>query len=143
MCIEQISVFLENTVGTLAAATAALARAQVNLIALSIAETENFGIMRIIVSDTEKAKLALREAGFTIRMTSVVAACIPHRPGGLSEVVSLLSEKNISIEYIYSFVRSASDDALIIIHFSDMEAGRAALNSIGIKTLTQDEVIKL
>lgn len=143
MCIEQISVFLENTIGTLAAATQALARAGVNLIALSIAETENFGIMRIIVSDTETAKSALREAGFTIRVTSVVAASIPHRPGGLSEVVEKLSDSGVSIEYTYSFFRSASNDALIIIHFSDMEKGRKELEKMGVKMLTQEEATQL
>lgn len=104
MRVEQISVFLENRAGRLAEITRVLGEAGVNIRALSLADTSDFGILRLIVSDNDKAKAALKERGFTVGKTNVVAVEVEDKPGGLNRILELLSNQSINVEYMYAFV---------------------------------------
>ena len=143
MYVKQISVFLENTKGSLSKMTRLLAEEGLDLIALSIADTEHYGILRGIVSDLEKGVKALKEAGYPARLTDVVAVCVPDRPGGLAEVLELLNDEGISVEYVYSFVRSSGSYALVIFHLSDLEKGTKVLTEHGVKLLQQEQIRSL
>lgn len=143
MYVKQISVFLENAKGSLSKMTRLLADAGLDLIALSIADTEHYGILRCIVSDTDKGVKALKDAGYTARLTDVLAVCVPDRPGGLAEVLEALSEEEISVEYVYSFVRSTGSYALVIFHLSDLERGTKVLTAKGVKLLEQEQIRSL
>ena len=141
--VQQLSVFLQNKSGKIAAITDALAHAEIDIRALSIADTEHYGILRCIVSDIEKGVKALKEAGYTARLTDVVAVCVPDRPGGLAEVLELLNDEGISVEYVYSFVRSSGSYALVIFHLSDLEKGTKVLTEHGVKLLQQEQIRSL
>lgn len=101
MYVKQISVFLENSTGTLAELTQLLGEKGIDLIALSIADTEHYGILRAIVSDTDKAVSELKNAGYTVKLTDVLAVSVPDKPGGLSVVLEALAEENIGVNYVY------------------------------------------
>ena len=140
MNAKQISVFLENSKGTLAKMTRLFGENGLDLIALSIADTEHYGILRCIVSDTDAGVKLLKDAGYTARLTEVLAVCVPDRPGGLADVLAHLSDEDISVEYLYSFVRASGDFALVIFHLSDIERGRRVLIGKGVRLLDQDEI---
>ncbi len=114
MLIKQISVFVENKQGKLHLLTDVLAREGIDLKALTIADTTDFGIMRCIVQDPEKTLKVIRENNFTATITEVIAAEVPDSPGGLSNVLKILSENGISVEYLYSFVKMHDNNAVII-----------------------------
>ena len=143
MFVKQISVFLENTKGSLVRLTRLLSKGGVDLIALSIADTENYGIMRCIVSDTEKGVQIMREAGYVARLTDVVAVSVPDQPGGLAHVLTLLNAADVSVEYLYSFVRNSGSHALVIFRLSDNARGVRVLQEGDITLLTQEEVRSL
>ncbi len=138
--VKQLSVFLENRKGSLAAATQLLGTSGLNLLALSIAETDNFGIARLIVSDTEDGVSRLRASGYTVRTTDVLVACVPDRPNGLTEILRFLEKEDISVEYLYSFVRNSGFNALIIFRVSDTDRAIEILKNNGIEMLTQAQV---
>ena len=117
MKIEQLSIFLENKAGRLAEVTDVLASANINIRALSLADTSDFGILRLIVNDHETAKSALKNAGFTVGLTSVVAVEVPHVPGGLNSFLQLLGKKGVNVEYMYAFVHQCEKSAVIIFRF--------------------------
>ena len=143
MYIKQISVFLENTKGSLSRLTRLLSKAGVDLIALTIADTEQYGIMRCIVSDTELGVKIIKEAGYVARLTDVVGVSVPDRPGGLAEVLKLLNAADVAVEYLYSFVRSTGSHALVIFRLNDNERGMRVLEEGDITLLTQEEVRSL
>lgn len=142
MYTKQISVFLENVTGSLHAMTRILGENDVDLIALSIADSDSFGVLRCVAhsDDLPRALNALRTAGYTARLSDVICVCVPDRPNGLSDVLNLLQEGGVSIEYIYSFVRNTGVDALLIFKLSDPERGIELLHEGGIQTLSQDQV---
>jgi hypothetical protein len=140
MYVKQISVFIENTPGRLADFTKLLGENQIDLVSLSIADTTNFGILRGIVADYERAERLISEAGYTVRLTDVLAASVPDVPGGLAKVLGMLSENGISIEYLYSFVRNAGKNALIIFRVEEIEKAAQVLEGKGVRLLTQEEV---
>src|SRR5512139_3723547 len=127
MKVEQISIFLENKPGTLAEVTRILGEAGINIRALSLADTKDFGILRLIVNDNQKAKHVLGSKGFTVRRTEVVAVEVPDRPGGLAEILKVLSESNISVEYLYAFVQQTGQNAIIIFRFDETDRAIAVL----------------
>lgn len=127
MHAEQISVFLENKTGRLAKVTRILAEAKINIRALSLADTSDFGILRLIVDKNEQAEKTLKDAGFTVRKTRVVAVEVSDRPGGLSNILSFLDSKSINVEYMYAFVRQKEDNAVMIFRFDDIDAAVSAL----------------
>ncbi len=120
---KQISVFLENISGRLADVTKILAARQINLRALTIADTADFGILRLIVDDTDKAVAVLADEGFTVKLTDVLAIEVPDTPGGLAEVMDLFRTKAVNIEYLYSSLEKNSTKAAIILKVENLEHG--------------------
>ncbi|MBQ9988731.1 MAG: ACT domain-containing protein [Clostridia bacterium] len=143
MMLKQISVFLENKKGTLAAATNILGNNGIDLIALSIADTTDFGIMRCIVNKPDKAVKLLSENGFAVSTTDVLAVQVPDTPGGLSKVLNLLNESQINVEYLYSFVRTPNDSALILFRVHDNEKCMNVLQDNGITFFSGEEIYSL
>lgn len=121
MKAEQLSVFLENRAGRLAEVIHTLAMAGINIRALSLADSSDFGILRMIVCDQEKAKTVLKEKGFTLGSTSVVAVEVPDAPGGLDSVLQLVSKNGINVEYMYAYVQRAKNKAVMIFRFDKVD----------------------
>ena len=121
MKVEQISVFLENKPGSLEHATRVLRDNKINIRTLSIAETVDFGILRLIVNDVEKTNKVLKEAGFRVTKTVVVAVEVPDQPGGLHSIMEVLTREGINVEYLYAFVEKSGQNAVIIFRFDDPE----------------------
>ncbi len=135
MKVEQISIFIENKSGRLAEVTGILGDASVNIRALSLADTSDFGILRLIVNDRDKAITALKERGFTVSKTEVVAVEVPDRPGGLASILRALDSEKINVEYMYAFVERCGDNAVIIFRFDETEKAIAALSAKGFNIL--------
>jgi hypothetical protein len=134
MKIKQISVFLENKKGRLWKALNTLGEGGINIRALSIADTSEFGILRLIVPDAEKAKELLEENNFVVKMKEVVAVELSDQPGGLSSVLKIMNDSDINLEYLYAFVHEKKDKAIVIMRTDDLddlistlEKGRATL----------------
>jgi hypothetical protein len=143
MKVEQISVFLENRPGTLAEVTRILGEAGINIRALSLADTKDFGILRLIVNDKEKTKDILSRRGFTVRKTEVVAVSVPDRPGGLAEILQGLAESNVNVEYLYAFVQHSGKDAIIIFRFDETDRAIQVLSEKKVKILKGEELYAL
>ncbi|MFN4131606.1 MAG: ACT domain-containing protein [Caldimicrobium sp.] len=135
MKIKQISVFLENKKGRLYEALNTLAQANINIRALSIADTSDFGILRMIVNDPEEAKRVLEEAGFTAKITHVIGVAVKDRPGGLAEILKILYEKDINVEYVYAFVEKSGEEALVVIRTNNLDKTIDVLREGGVKLL--------
>lgn len=135
MKIKQISVFLENKKGRLYEALSTLAQANINIRALSIADTSDFGILRMIVNDPEEAKRVLEEAGFTAKVTHVIGVAVKDRPGGLAEILKILYEKDINVEYVYAFVEKSGEEALVVIRTNNLDKTIDVLREGGVKLL--------
>ena len=129
MKVEQISIFIENKSGRLAEITRILGEAGINIRALSLADTSDFGILRLIVNDGAKANSVLKEHGFTVNMTEVVAVEVPDRPGGLSAILQTLDREAINVEYMYAFVERCGGNAVIIFRFDETDKAIIALKS--------------
>lgn len=140
---KQISVFLENKAGRLSHVTRVLGEAGINIRALSIADTSDFGILRIIVNDPEKAYRVLKDADFTVSETEVIAVQVPDSPGGLATVLEQMSEANLNIEYLYAFLGTAENDALVIFKVEDFERARETFKEKGIRFLDEQQLYKL
>ncbi len=143
MKIKQISVFLENKKGRLLEATEALAKAGINIRALSIADTSEFGILRLIVPEPERAKEVLETSNFSVRETEVIAVGVPDRPGGLASILSILNNAEINVEYVYAFVQKSGEKAVVVLKIEDPAAGIKALSERGIILLSSLDVLKL
>ena len=129
MKVEQISIFIENKSGRLAEITRILGEAGINIRALSLADTTDFGILRLIVNDCAKANTVLKENGFTVSKTEVVAVEVPDRPGGLSAILQTLDREVINVEYMYAFVERCGGNAVIIFRFDETDKAIAALQA--------------
>lgn len=129
MKVEQISIFIENKSGRLAEITRILGEAGINIRALSLADTSDFGILRLIVNDGGKATTVLKEAGFTVSKTEVVAVEVPDHPGGLSAILQILDKESINVEYMYAFVERCGGNAVIIFRFDETDKAIAALKA--------------
>lgn len=143
MTVQQISVFIENRAGRLAEATSALGEAGVNIRALSLAETSDFGILRLIVDRTNLAKEVLVKEGFTVDKTDVIAVQVPDRPMGLSNILKILDAEKIVVEYLYAFIERCGDNAVIIFRFDNCNQAIAALTSQGVKVLSAEAVYNM
>ena len=132
--MTQVSVFLENKIGTLASACKALADANVSLVALSIAGAQDFGIARFITDDPAKAQEALRKAKFVAQATPVVALAVPDVPGGMAQVVTTLSERGCGIEYSYAFA-GKDGNAVLVFKFDDLEKALEVIAAAGYETI--------
>lgn len=146
MYITQISVYLENDHGTLRTLTKTLAEADIDMLGMSIADTANFGIARIVVRETdiEKAITALTESGFMARKNHVLCAAVPNRPAGLDSVLAVIEANGLFIEYMYSFNYNLDGSALLIVRLSsdslDKEQIAALLTENGVRLVTQQQV---
>ncbi len=143
MKVEQISIFLENKPGGLEFATRVLKDAGINIRALSLADTSDFGVLRLIVNDAEKAKQVLKENGFTVGRTSVVAVLVPDRPGGLHSILEVLSQEKINVEYMYAYVERSGEHAIIIFRFNATDRAIDILTKNGFTELPGEKVYSL
>jgi hypothetical protein len=143
MHVEQISIFLENKSGRLAKVTEILSKAEVNIRALSLADTSDFGVLRLIVNDTEKAKLALKENGFTVGKTDVVAVEVPDKPGGLHNILMLLHNSGVNVEYMYAFVQQSGNNAVMIFRFDNTDEAIKLLQNNGVTVINGTELYQL
>lgn len=140
MKVKQISVFLENKSGRLADVTRVLADNDINIRALSIADTNDFGILRLIVNSPEKAWKVLKEKGFTVSETEIIAVRIPDRPGGLAGILNILEQNRINIEYMYAFVGKSGTDAVVVIRIENIDRAIELLQKEGIALLSGKEI---
>lgn len=142
---KQVSVFLENKSGRLAEVCQTLGRAEINIRALCIADTSDFGILRLIVDRPDDAVEVLQSAGFSVGSTGVLALRIPDRPGGLGEVLGLLNDEGINVEYMYAFFITIAGDAVVLFKVDDAAVERtlAALERGGVAVLASCDVYKL
>jgi hypothetical protein len=140
MLVSQISVFLENKSGRLAEVTRTLNEKKVDIRALYIADTTEYGILRMIVDQPELALEVLSDHGFTVSSTNVIAIAIPDQPGTLDEALETLSAADISVDYLYAFVGRLSTDAIVVIRVEDPQLALAKLEQTGIRVLSCEEV---
>ncbi len=143
MQVEQISVFLENKPGRLAKALRLLGDNQINIRALSVADTADFGILRIIVNDPSKAFELLRDHGYIVRKNEVIAVEVPDRPGGMADILEFLQEAQINIEYTYAFVQKNVDSALVVFRVEAPGRAEYLFNQQGIRVLQAEEIESL
>lgn len=144
MSIKQISVFVENKPGAMSAMTAVLANNGIDMRALSLAETEDFGIVRIIVDNVYNASTILKDAGYVHSVTPVLGAVLPDSPGGLNRVLEVLSSAGVNVEYMYAFLGGkTAQHAYMIFRVENTSAASLALKAAGIKTIEQEDVEKL
>ncbi|MHB1340128.1 MAG: ACT domain-containing protein [Coriobacteriia bacterium] len=136
--VEQVSVFLENTTGRLAELTRALGDAGINMRALMVADTAEFGVVRIICDRPHEAIRVLAEAGFGASLTEVVAVEVPDRPGGLADILEALGDADLNVEYAYCFVEPSGDAAVDILRVDEPGRARAALESAGIRVASAE-----
>ena len=143
MKVRQLSVFLENRAGRLADVARVIGEAGINIRALSLADTSDFGILRLIVNDVDKALEALRRTGHTVSVTDVVAVEVPDRPGGLAHVLDVLEKSAVNVEYMYAFVEKATDKAALIFRFESADAALAVFRVAGVSVLPAATVYSL
>jgi len=135
MKIQQLSLFLENRPGHLSAICRALADAQVNIVTLSLADTQQFGIVRLIVEDWQRARDVLQQAGFAVNVREVVAATVPNRAGGLADILTCVQQAGVNVEYMYAFTFQRDGKAVLVFRFDDADKAIAALQTAGQQVL--------
>ncbi|MCK5163757.1 MAG: ACT domain-containing protein [Desulfobacula sp.] len=143
MSAEQISIFVENKEGRLAEVTAILRDANVNIRALSLADTTDFGVLRLIVNDNDKAEEALKKEGFTVGRTKVLAVEVKDEPGGLNSILDPLCENEVNVEYMYAFANPQCENAIMIFRFDDHDKALKILAQKNIKVFTTREICNL
>jgi len=140
MFIKQLSLFVENRPCALSAVCNVLKEKQINIRTLSLADTSNFGILRLLIQNYEAAKSALEAAGFIVKVTDVVALLVPDRAGGMADVLAILDKHGISVEYIYAFSYGAKGQAAIVCRFDDQESAMAKLAGEPVQFVTSGEL---
>lgn len=143
MAIKQLTIFVENKQGTVVSITDTLSKHNINLRALSIAETQDFGILRLIVNDEATAEKILKEEGYLIKITDVIGVKISDEPGRLSEALQVLDENKINMEYLYAFLVRTEKHAYMVIRVEDNAAAEKALINAGFKIVTEADINKL
>lgn len=143
MKVEQISIFIENKSGRLAEITRILGEGGINIRALSLADTSDFGILRLIVNDVESANKVLKEKGFTVNKTEVVAVEVPDRPGGLGAILQALDAAQINVEYMYAFVERCGGNAVIIFRFDEVDKAINALKANNFSVLAGERLYSM
>lgn len=131
MKIKQTSVFVENRSGRLAEITAAIAEAGCNILALSVADTTNFGILRFISDEPEKAEKALKDKGFAVSVSEVISVKIADEPGGLARLLSILAKEGITVEYMYAFINRTGNEAQVVMRIENEEKALNLINESG------------
>ena len=143
MSLKQLTIFVENKQGALVAITDTLANHNVNIRALSIADTEEFGILRLIVNDNDTAIKTLQEEGYLIKTTEVVGVKIGDEPGKLSKALRVLDENKINMEYLYAFMARTEKHAYVVLRVADNSAAETALENAGFHMITDADIDKL
>ena len=143
MAINQLSIFVENKQGALVDITELLAKREVNIRALSIADTEDFGILRLIVNDNDTAVSVLAAEGYLLKTTDVVGVKIGDAPGKLATALRVLDEKGINVEYLYAFMSRTEKHAYVVLRVADNASAEAALEAAGFHMITDADVSKL
>ncbi len=143
MAIKQLTVFVENRQGTVVSVTDILSKHNINLRALSIAETQDFGILRLIVNDEITAEKVLSEAGYLIKITEVVGVKIGDAPGKLTAALQVLDENNINMEYLYAFMARTEKHAYVVIRVEDNQTAEKALTDAGFHMISEADINKL
>ncbi len=143
MNVKQLSVFIENKEGRLKSAVNAVSKANVNIRALSIADSSKYGILRLIVSDNEKATEALKAEKFTVKETDVIVVGVKDEPNGLNTMLEILEKENINVEYLYAFVSSKTDEAIVVVKIGSYEDGLKALKDAGANILSKEDLAEL
>lgn len=142
MAIHQLSVYAQNRKGTLGDVVQVLSDAGVDLRSICVADTETFGILRLIVDDNDKAFKALREADFMVRIREVVAVSLEDRPGALAEVLRFLADADINLEYMYSIINSEKNRAFMVLRVDDNEHAERVLSEKGIQILSEEKAVE-
>ena len=143
MAIKQLTVFIENKKGTVVSVTEILAQNNVNIRALSVAETQDFGMLRLIINDEEAAEKALAEKGYLFRTIDVVGVKIDDQPGKLSEALSVMEKADINVEYLYAFMSSSSEYAYVVLRVQNNEQAEAELIKAGFEMITAEDVVSV
>ena len=143
MTINQLSIFVENKAGALGKITHILAKENIDIRAMSIADTKDFGILRLIVSDEEKAKNALKENDCMVSITEVVGIAITDEPGSLSRVMELLYANGINVEYMYAFITISKKYAYVVVRVEDNDKAMGILENNGVKLVTKEDIRNL
>ncbi|MCQ2468382.1 MAG: amino acid-binding protein [Ruminococcus sp.] len=141
--VRQISVFVENKPNMLAPAMKLLKKSKINIRAMAIADTKDFGILRLIVNDTDKTVEILREASYAVAVTDIVAISIPDTPGQLSRVLDVLGDSGVNLEYLYAFIGRTDKSVSFVLRVDDNENASNALNDAGIIQLTENDIEKM
>ena len=143
MSLKQLTIFVENKQGSLVDITDTLAQNNVNLRALSIADTQDFGLLRLIVNDNDTALSALSDKGYVLKVTEVVGVKIGDAPGKLSKALSVLAEAGVNVEYLYAFMARTEKHAYVVLRVEDNATAEAALTAAGFKMISDADVNKL
>ena len=143
MTVSQLSIFVENKAGKLVEITEVLGRAGIDIRAMSIADTQDFGILRLIVSDAEKAKKVLTENGNIVSITKVTAVAVDDKPGALTEVIKLLSDNGVNIEYMYAFIIVSGKHSCVVLRVEDNDKAIKLLSEHGIKLVCEEDIKNL
>jgi hypothetical protein len=141
--IKQISLFLENKKGRLAHVCRVMGQENINIRALSIADSTDFGVLRLIVDNPVKAQARLQERGFLVSVTDVVAIKVPDNPGGLAVALDILEQADVSVEYMYAFLGKCGNQAMVILRLNDNAKGAAALQESGIVMMEESEAYNI
>ena len=140
MKLKQISLFLENKPGSLSRPCQVLAKAKLNILTLSVADSQSFGIMRLILQDWEKAKTVLEKAGFIVKVTNVIAIEVPDHPGGLAELLLLIEKAGVNVEYMYAFTVKNENKGMLVFRFDDTDRAIEALQKKKINVISSVEL---
>ncbi len=143
MTTQQLSIFMENKPGQLVKVTQTLKDAQIDIRAMSLADTKDFGIVRMIVSDTDKAQEAMREAGFMSTITQVMCIAMDDQPGGLSKITELMAQAEVNIDYLYACITVIGKDAYIVMHVDNEKKASKVLADAGIKMVSTADIAAL
>lgn len=143
MLVKQISVFLENKIGRLAEITELLGKNGINIRALAIADTTEFGILRLIVDNPQKAQDVLGEKGFAAKQTDVIVVRVEDRPGGLANILKVLKSSAFNVEYLYAFVKQSGEDALVVFRIENLDEATKKLQKKGVQILKPEDIYKL
>ena len=143
MTTQQLSIFMENKPGQLVRVTETLKDAGIDIRAMSLADTKDFGIVRMIVSDTDKAQEAMRDAGFMSTITQVMCIAMSDQPGGLSKITALMADANVNIDYLYACITVIGKDAYIVMHVDDEKKASKCLADAGIRMVSTADIANL
>lgn len=143
MLIKQLSVFIENKPGRLASVIETLGKNNIDISALSLADTSEYGILRLIVNKPDLAANVLKEIGVIVKITDVLAAVMDDTPGGLSKILDVFLKSGVNVDYMYAFVGSVTNKALMVVKVTDTKAALSALEAVGISTVEAKDIYRL